>query len=128
MRYQLEIPLHTTCPDTVAYTVTGLTKEQSITADSDTPPARLVRLLKALADERRLRVVKRMATGSYTLQEIADEFGVAKTTMQHHLTSLRQAGIVRMKLSDHRYSLRSEALDNLSELLGDYVKKTGDGP
>jgi hypothetical protein len=48
--------------------------------------------------------------------------------MQHHLTTLRQAGIVRMKLSDYRYSLRSEVLDNLSELLGEYVKKTGDQP
>jgi DNA-binding transcriptional ArsR family regulator len=98
--------------------------DESITADSDTPPARLVRLVKALADERRLRVVKRLAIGSYTLQEIADEFGVAKTTMQHHLTTLRQAGIVRMRMSDHRYSLRGEVLDSLSELLGDYVKKT----
>jgi DNA-binding transcriptional ArsR family regulator len=98
--------------------------DESITADSDTPPARLVRLVKALADERRLRVVKRLATGSYTLQEIADEFGVAKTTMQHHLTTLRQAGLVRMRMSDHRYSLRGEALDSLSELLGEYVKKT----
>jgi len=98
--------------------------DESITADSDTPPARLVRLVKALADERRLRVVKRLATGSYTLQEIADEFGVAKTTMQHHLTTLRQAGLVRMRMSDHRYSLRGEVLDSLSELLGEYVKKT----
>jgi DNA-binding transcriptional ArsR family regulator len=102
--------------------------DESLTADSNTPPTRLVHLLKALADERRLRVVKRLATGSYTLQEIADEFGVAKTTMQHHLTTLRQAGIVRMKLSDYRYSLRSEVLDNLGELLGEYVKKTGDQP
>ena len=102
--------------------------DESLTADSNTPPTRLVRLLKALADERRLRVVKRLATGSYTLQEIADDFGVAKTTMQHHLTALRQAGIVRMKTSDYRYSLRSEVLDNLGELLGDYVKKTGDQP
>ena len=98
--------------------------DESITADGDTPPARLVRLVKALADERRLRVVKRLATGSYTLQEIADEFGVAKTTMQHHLTTLRQAGLVRMRMSDHRYSLRGEVLDSLSELLGDYMKKT----
>lgn len=102
--------------------------DESLTADSDTPPTRLVRLLKALADERRLRVVKRLAKGSYTLQEIAGDFGVAKTTMQHHLTALRQAGIVRMKTSDYRYSLRSEVLDNLGELLGDYVKKTGDQP
>ncbi len=98
--------------------------DESITADRDTPPTRLVRLLKTLADERRLRVMKKLATGSYTMQEIADEFGVAKTTMQHHLTALRQAGIVRMNMRDRRYSLREGALDGLSELLEEYVKGT----
>lgn len=97
--------------------------DESITADKDTPPTRLVHLMKALADERRLRVVKKLAMGRYTLQEIADEFGVAKTTMQHHLTTLRQAGVVRISISDHRYSLRSEVLESLSELLDAYMKK-----
>ncbi len=97
--------------------------DESVTADKDTPPARLVLLMKALADERRLRVVKKLAKGKYTLQEVADEFGVAKTTMQHHLAVLRQAGIVRISMSDHRYSLRHEALDSLSELLSTYVKR-----
>ncbi|HLH61478.1 MAG TPA: metalloregulator ArsR/SmtB family transcription factor [Ktedonobacteraceae bacterium] len=97
--------------------------DESITADSETPPARLVRLVKALADERRLRVLKRLATGSYTLQEIADEFGVPKTTMQHHLTALRQAGLVRMRMSDYRYSLRSEVLESVGGLLSEYIKK-----
>jgi DNA-binding transcriptional ArsR family regulator len=98
--------------------------DESMTAESDTPPVRLVRLVKALADERRLRVVRRLAAGSYTLQEIADEFGVAKTTMQHHLTALRQAGLVRMRMSDYRYSVRREVLDSLAELLFEYVNKT----
>jgi DNA-binding transcriptional ArsR family regulator len=97
--------------------------DESLTAEQHRPPLRLVRLLKALADERRLQVVKYLATGSYTLQEIADEFGVAKTTMQHHLTILRQAGLVRMSLHDHRCSLRSEVLGDMSELLSGYVKE-----
>ena len=97
--------------------------DESVTADKDTPPTRLVLLMKALADERRLRVVKKLANDRYTLQEVADEFGVAKTTMQHHLTVLRQAGIVRMSMSDSRYSLRQEVLESLGELLSIYVKK-----
>jgi DNA-binding transcriptional ArsR family regulator len=97
--------------------------DESLTSDRDTPPARLVRLVKALADERRLRVVRRLATGSYSLQELADDFGVAKTTLQHHLTVLRQAGLVRMRMSDHRFSLRGEVLDSVGELLDEYVDK-----
>ena len=49
--------------------------EESISADNNAPPARLVKLAKALADERRLRILKKLATGSYTLQEMAEDFG-----------------------------------------------------
>jgi len=38
-------------------------------------PQRLVRLYKALADERRFRMLKKLATESYSLQEMADELG-----------------------------------------------------
>jgi DNA-binding transcriptional ArsR family regulator len=82
-----------------------------------------VRLLKALADERRLRVVRRLAAGSATLPALAEEFGVAKTTMHHHLTALRQAGLIRMNLSDNHYSLRESQLEGLSDLLQTYVKR-----
>src|SRR5215472_12672177 len=39
--------------------------EESISADNTIPPPRLVKLAKALADERRLRILKKLATGSY---------------------------------------------------------------
>ena len=98
--------------------------DESIAADSHAPPARLVKLAKALADERRLRILKKLATGSYTLQEIAEDFGVAKTTMHHHLIALRSAGLVRMNLSDKRWSLRQGMVDNVGELLNTYLKGT----
>lgn len=98
--------------------------EESISADNNIPPARLVKLAKALAEERRLRILKKLATGSYTLQEIAEDFGVAKTTMHHHLITLRSAGLVRMNLSDKRWSLRQGMVDNVGELLNTYLKGT----
>jgi len=96
--------------------------DESITADSNEPSARLVRLTKALGDERRLRILKKLATGSYTLQEMADDFGVAKSTMHHHLVTLRSAGLVRVRMSDKRYSLREEAIHNIGDLLSTYLK------
>lgn len=96
--------------------------EESIAADNNAPPARLVKLAKALADERRLRILKKLETGSYTLQELAEDFGIAKTTMHHHLITLRSAGLVRMRLRDKRYSLRQDAVDSLGELLQTYLK------
>ena len=70
---------------------------------------------------RRLRILKTLSSGSYTLQELADEFGVAKTTIHHHLIQLRSAGLVRMRMSDKRFSLRRYAIDNLGELLNRYL-------
>jgi DNA-binding transcriptional ArsR family regulator len=95
--------------------------EESISADKDMPPARLVKLAKALADERRLRILKKLATGSYTLQEMAEDLGVAKTTVHHHMITLRSAGLVRMNLSDKRWSLRQYMVNNVGELLNTYL-------
>jgi len=98
--------------------------EESISADENVPPARLVKLAKALADERRLRILKKLATGSYTLQEMAEDLGVAKTTAHHHIITLRSAGLVRMNLSDKRWSLRQYMVNNVGELLNSYLKET----
>ena len=97
--------------------------EESITADENMPPARLVKLAKALADERRLRILKKLASGSYTLQELAEELGVAKTTAHHHIITLRSAGLVRMNLSDNRWSLRPYMVNNIGELLNMYLRE-----
>jgi len=98
--------------------------EESITADTNIPPARLVKLAKALADERRLRILKKLATGSFTLQEMAEDFNVAKTTIHHHMITLRSAGLVRMNLGDKRWSLRQGTVDNVGDLLSTYLKGT----
>ena len=98
--------------------------EESISADKNIPPARLVKLAKALADERRLRILKKLATGSFTLQEMAEDFGVAKTTLHHHIITLRSAGLVRMNLSDKRWSLRQYMVNNVGEMLNSYLKET----
>jgi DNA-binding transcriptional ArsR family regulator len=96
--------------------------DESVAKDSAIPPARLVRLYKALADERRLRILKMLMTRSYSLQEIADEFGVAKTTMHHHLATLRTAGLVLARPNESQYSLRHNMLSEVGELLNAYLK------
>ena len=95
--------------------------DESILTDASAPPVHLLRLAKALGDERRLRILKKLSSGSYTLQELADEFGVAKTTIHHHLIQLRSAGLVRMRISDKRFSLRQYAIDNLGTSLSRYL-------
>lgn len=94
--------------------------DETINEDKKLPSARLVRLYKALADERRLCILKLLMTRSYSLQELADEFGVPKTTMHHHLGTLRSAGLVRARSNDKVYSLRHATLSEVSELLSAY--------
>ena len=96
--------------------------DEYMTLDRDAPPARLVRLVKALSDERRLRILKRLATGQYTLQQLADHFGVGKTLMHHHLVALRAAGLVQLRGGDSRkYGLRHDTIADLTPLLESYL-------
>lgn len=97
--------------------------DENLVEDDAAPPQRLVRLYKALADERRLRMLKKLATQNYSLQEMADELGVAKTTLHHHFIILRSAGLVRLRTSDHRYRLREETFSDVSDLLETYLKR-----
>lgn len=97
--------------------------DESLIEDTAAPPQRLVRLYKALADERRLRMLKKLAVQEYSLQEMADELKVAKTTLHHHFVILRSAGLVLLRTSDHRYRLRKEMLSDVSDLLEGYLRR-----
>jgi DNA-binding transcriptional ArsR family regulator len=97
--------------------------DESLIEDDEVPPVHLVRLCKAFADERRLRILKKLTMGTYTLQEVADDFGVVKSTMNHHFVILRSAGLVRLRTSDNQYSLRHEAMHEICELLDEYLGK-----
>jgi DNA-binding transcriptional ArsR family regulator len=95
--------------------------DESVTADVDTPPLRLVRLSKALGDEKRLRILRALAEGEKNLMELADMFGVAKTTMHHHMIILRSAGLVSVGVGSKRYRLRHEMLPDVGALLNGYL-------
>ncbi len=95
--------------------------DENVTADSDAPPLRLVRLSKALGDEKRLRILRALADGEKTLMELADMFGVAKTTMHHHMIVLRSAGLISVGVGSKRYRLRQETVPDVGALLSGYL-------
>ena len=68
--------------------------DESLSAEATLRPLRLVRLSKALGDEKRLRILRALADGEKSLMELAEMFGVAKTTMHHHMIILRSAGLI----------------------------------
>ena len=60
------------------------------------PAGGLVGLYRALGDGTRLRILRRLATGTATVGRISEELGLAKSTVHAHLLSLRIAGLVRL--------------------------------
>jgi DNA-binding transcriptional ArsR family regulator len=81
----------------------------------------VLRLAKALSDDTRLHALRLMAGSSRSLQELADELGIRKSTMHHHLAVLRAAGLLRLRFFEKRYSLRTAPLSEMSGLLGEYL-------
>ena len=96
-------------------------------ADPTEPPARLVRLHKALGDEKRLRMLKVLAiSGGATLQELAGATGLAKSSAHHHTVILRSAGLLNVTLEDNsRYTLRRDAVPEMSGWLEDFLEGGG---
>jgi DNA-binding transcriptional ArsR family regulator len=96
--------------------------DDSLAAETDAPSPRLLRLVKALGDERRLRILKRLTTGDRTLHELALDFGVSDTTMLHHLIILRAAGLVRVRSgAGKRYRLQRHILPEVGTLLESFL-------
>jgi DNA-binding transcriptional ArsR family regulator len=84
------------------------------------PLQRIQRLSWVLADRSRLAALRLLAERTLTLQELADELGVRKSTMHHHLALLRAAGLLRVPFGTKAYSLRREPLSELSGALNTF--------
>lgn len=98
--------------------------DEFLEGDPDAPPAWLIKTYKALADEKRLRILSRIGRGGATLGELAELVGAAKSTVHHHIGILRSAGLIRVELSegkDTTYRLRTEVLPAAEHLLARYL-------
>lgn len=93
-------------------------------ADADDPPASVVLLGKALGDPLRLRALRALAGGPSTLVDLAQELGVPRTTLSHHIGLMRAAGLVTLTIEDGRtgrLALRTEGVDDLPRLLREFL-------
>jgi DNA-binding transcriptional ArsR family regulator len=82
-----------------------------------------VRLGRALADEQRMQILRRLVAGEASLAELAASAGVAKSTAHHHLALLRAANLVTLHGNARRYwySLRPEAVGESGALLAELL-------
>ncbi len=96
--------------------------DECLATDPLMPPMRLVRVLKALSDERRLSILRLLATGSFSLGQLAAQFGLGKTLIHHHLTILRGAGLILVRNGNPMvYTLRYDTLAQVGPLLDAFL-------
>jgi DNA-binding transcriptional ArsR family regulator len=92
------------------------------------PPPRLILIAKALGDELRVRALRELRAGPLSGSELARRMGVPRTSLQHHLGQLVNAGLVRLATDDARWGqleLRPEALDELATLASGWILEGG---
>jgi hypothetical protein len=79
----------------------------------------LVRLLKLLADESRLKLLGLLAGGEYKVGELAELLGLREPTVSHHLARLQELDLVqsRSEGTTRRYRLKADTLHRLSREL-----------
>jgi DNA-binding transcriptional ArsR family regulator len=91
----------------------------------DVPPDPLVAAYKALGDETRLRILRRLSDGPAALHELTELLGLAKSTVHGHLLILRTAGLAVTDMSKRTgYTLRRETLAESAALLESYLEGT----
>ncbi|CAN5897084.1 hypothetical protein BH23ACT5_BH23ACT5_15720 [soil metagenome] len=100
--------------------------DEFIDADPDAPPSWLVKLHKALGDERRLRILRRLSEGGASLDDLTDMLDLTKSTVHHHLGLLRSAGLVRVKFDlmagSKHYAFRPSVLPEAQRSLESYLR------
>lgn len=91
----------------------------------------LMRLVRTIPDESRIRILRFVCREERTFMEIVRHTGLALSTVHHHLVALRGAGLLRVRESNPhpgasrqntaRYSFRPAALQRLGQRLTDMI-------
>lgn len=91
-------------------------------------PPGLVRLHRALGDTTRLRILKLLVGRDFYLTELAQQLGLSKPTIKHHLVLLRSAGLVTVTESGAvmNYTLRRQRLADASSELKAFLVSDSD--
>ncbi|MDY5028807.1 ArsR/SmtB family transcription factor [Hallerella succinigenes] len=78
------------------------------------------KMLKAISDPKRLRIVDMLSCGELCACEILEEFHITQPTLSHDMRVLVEAGLVidRREGKNIYYKLDKEALDRMLQTLG----------
>ena len=74
------------------------------------------RIIGALASEMRIDILKKIDSGSMTLNKLTDELNISKSTVHEHLTILIESGLVKKVNRDNKW-VYYELTDKSTEIL-----------
>jgi DNA-binding transcriptional ArsR family regulator len=85
---------------------------------------RTLALGRALGDARRVQILRRLAGGDATLDELSRATRLARSTTHHHLAQLRAGGLVALRgnARGYWYVLRPEGLAEAQRALGELAQ------
>lgn len=83
-------------------------------------------LLKALADESRLRMIGLLDSEERNVRDLASLLGLREPTVSHHLAKMRAVGLINLRTdgNQHFYRLNRQRLEELKALMADIEKLT----
>ena len=86
------------------------------------------KMLKAISDPKRLRIVDMLSCGEKCASELLEAFQITQPTLSHDMKVLLEAGIVndRREGKNIFYSLDFAVLELLNRLLGDIFRSKPD--
>jgi len=86
------------------------------------------KVLKAISDPKRLRIVDMLSCGELCACVIQEEFNITQPTLSHDMKVLLDAGVVlaRKEWKNTYYSLNVDFLDEFSETLKNMFHPTPD--
>jgi ArsR family transcriptional regulator, arsenate/arsenite/antimonite-responsive transcriptional repressor len=89
-----------------------------------------VQRLKAVGDEKRLRILAQLAGGERCVCDLTDALDTGQSLLSFHLRTLKDAGLVIDRRAGRwvHYSLDTDALADLEEFLRSIRESSGRGP
>jgi DNA-binding transcriptional ArsR family regulator len=97
----------------------------------DVVPEGSLRVLKALADPTRLKILRYLSEESLTPAQLSRRLRLRPPTVTHHLSTLRLAGLVCVTLDadgNKQYASRMEAYSNTFATLGEFLQMEAEEP
>ena len=78
----------------------------------------LVKMLKGLADETRLKIMKMLSSGELCACKILEEFDITQPTLSYHMKILTDCGLVNARREGAwmKYTINDENLEKSKEI------------